>query len=177
VNQKRRRSAAIIGTGAVVLLAMLVIAPKFLRSRISDGGPVGARNVRMLNLAQGIYSSTYPSQGYASNLAALGPNRPDAANQDCQPSAARACLIDAQIGCATGVGTEWCTKGPYHYSIQSTSSKPPYSDYWITAAALQAGPDKKIYCSASDGILRSSESVALARPYTLAECLALPIDR
>ncbi len=168
--------AAVIGAVVVLLLAAAIILPRIFRARMSHPGPIGARNVRMLNTAQVMYSSTYPEQGFAPNLAVLGPDRPDATNTDCQPSPTHACLIDAKIGCSKGTSSAWCADNLYRYNVQSSSSTPPYKDYWITATPLQPGPEKKNYCATPDAVLRSEQGAPLSRPYTLDECKRLQID-
>jgi hypothetical protein len=170
--------AIIIGLAAVILATVLILG--FHRSPVAGGrfhgGQPGAQVVRTLNTAEITYATTYPEQGYAPDLATLGPGRPEATNTGCQgPTTAHACLIDARVGCNAG-STAWCVSGPYRYSIQSSSSKPPYRDYWITATPIEARPEHKNYCSASDLVVRSEQSLPLSRPYTLAECLALKAE-
>jgi hypothetical protein len=175
VRSRLRSAAIVIGSVAIILLAAAIIVPNVFRSRITDGGPVGARTVRMLATAQVSYSSTYPDQGYAPNLAALGPDRPDL-TIDCRPTPAHGCLIDSKIGCSSGKGLGWCADRVYRYNMQSSYSAPPYENYWVTATPLKADPENKNYCSTSEAVVRSETGPPLSRPYTLEECEKLQID-
>jgi hypothetical protein len=177
VSRRLQLIAAVIGAVTVLLLVAAIVLPRIFHGQMSHEGPIGAKNVRMLNTAQSIYSSTYPEQGFAPDLAVLGPGRADAENTDCQPSPVHACLINAKIGCSGGTGGAWCPDNLYRYNVQSSSSNPPYGDYWITATPLESGREKKNYCATSDdAVLRSKEGAPLSRPYTLDECRRLQID-
>jgi hypothetical protein len=163
----------LIGAGVtiVVLLALAIVIPNLLRSRMHSPAP-GASMVRTINTSQVTYSTTYPDQGFASNLAVLGPDVPD--YSQCHASPTRACLLDQKVGCAAGIGTAWCVYGAYRFSVQSSSTEPPYKDYWITATPVHANPELKNYCSLSDAVVRWEQAAPLSRPYSLEECQALP---
>jgi len=173
MGRRLRLVAIVIGSLEVLLLAA-VVAPNFFRARMTDGQAPGARTVRTLATSQITYSSTYPDQGYAPNLATLGPDRLDFEN--CHPTPTHACLIDPKVGCGNGTGLEWCADNVYRYNIQSSSLAPPYKDYWITATPLEAGPKRKNFCMTSDAVLRSELGPQRSRPYTLSECEKLQID-
>src|SRR6266567_9282250 len=167
----------LIGAGVtiVVLLALGIVIPNLFRSRmIGDHGMPGASMVRTINTTQVTYSTYYPDQGFAPNLAVLGPDVPD--YSQCNATQTRACLLDQKVGCSSGVGTAWCEdgRGLYRYNLQSSSTKPPYRDYWITATPVHANPGLKNYCSLSDAVVRWERAAPLSRPYTLEECQALP---
>jgi type IV pilus assembly protein PilA len=176
MRRRFRLMAIVIGALVMLVLAAAIVLPTLFRARMSDGGPPGARHVRTLATSEITYSSTYPEQGYAPNLAVLGPDRPDAERIGCRPSTAHACLIDPNLGCSNGTGLAWCADRVYRYNIQSSSLAPPYKDYWITATPLEAAPERKNYCMTSDAVLRSESGPPLSRPYTLAECEKLQID-
>jgi hypothetical protein len=130
----------------------------------------------MLNTAQVTYSSTYPDQEYAPDLATLGPGFPASSIDNCHATPAPACLVDSKIGCSNGTALGWCADGVYRYNLQTSSPAPPYKNYWITATPLKADPENKNYCSASDAVLRSESGPPRSLPYTLEECLALSVD-
>ena len=165
-----------IGLFVILLLAAAIVAPNLCRARMTDGQAPGARGLRMLATVEITYADIYPDQGYAPNLTTLGPDRPDATNDKCHPTSAHACLIDPKLGCSNGTGLQWCADRVYRYNIQSSSSGPPYQDYWTTATPLEAVLERKNYCMTSDAVLRSELAPQLSRPYTLAECQKLPID-
>jgi hypothetical protein len=162
-----------VAVAITVLLALAIVIPNLQRSRMSGPPTPGASTVRTLNTSQVTYSTTYSDQGYASNLAVLGPDIPD--YSQCHPKQTHACLIDPRVACPSGIGNAWCANGLYRYNIQSSSTEPPYEDYWTTATPVRANPklNEKNFCSGPDAVVRSEDGPPLSRPYTLTECLAL----
>jgi len=165
-----------VAMAIVVLLAVAIVIPNPFRPRMSGGHKQGPDTVRTINTAQVAYSTNYPDQGYAPNLAALGPDGPDYAQ--CHPTRTHACQLDEKVACPSGTGTAWCVKGAYRYNLQSSSTEPPYKDYWITATPVHANPELNNYCSLPDAVVRWERAAPLSRPYSLEECQALaPISR
>jgi len=171
---ERKRIFIGVALAMAVLLALAIVIPNLQRSRMSGPPTPGASTVRTLNTSEITYATTYPLQGYAPNLAVLGPDAAD--YSQCRPTQTRACLVDPKLACPSGIGTAWCRDGLYRYNIQSSSTEPPYKDYWITATPVQANPKFRNYCSLSDAVMRSEQGVPLSRPYTLEECQALSYD-
>ena len=171
---KRKKIFIGIAVTMAVLLSLAIVIPNLQRSRMSGPPTPGASTVRTLITSQIVYSTTYPDQGYAPSLAVLGPDIPDFSQ--CHPTKTHACLVDLKIACPSGIGTAWCAKGLYRYNIQSSSTEPPYKDYWITATPVQTNPKFRNYCSLSDAAVRSEQGAPLSRPYTLEECQALSYD-
>jgi type IV pilus assembly protein PilA len=174
MTERKKIFIGIAVTMAVLLLLAIVI-PNLQRSRMSGPSTPGVSILRTLNLSQIVYSTTYPDQGYASNLAVLGSEVPDFT--PCHPTQTHACLMDAKTACPSGIGTAWCVNGLYRYNIQSSSTEPPYRNYWITATPVQANPKFRNYCSLSDAVIRSEQGTPLDRPYTLEECHSLAADK
>jgi hypothetical protein len=171
---ERKKTLIGVMVAIVALLALAIAIPNLQRSRMGDPPTPGASTIRMLNTSQIVYSTTHPDQGYAPDLAVLGPDIPDSSH--CHPTKTHACLIDPKIACPSGIGTAWCVNGLYRYNIQSGSNEPPYKDYWITATPVQAGSKFRNYCSLSDAVIRSEQGAPLVRPYTLEECRSLSVD-
>jgi len=160
-----------VAVATVAVLPVVLPMPNSLRSQIPPGhGAQPSGTIRSLITTEVTYLVTYPKMGYAPNLATLGPDVADGAQ--CRPSPEHACLFD--FGCPTGVGTAWCVKGEYLYNIQTSSSEPPYKDYWITATPVRGNPELMNYCSLSDAVLRYEKAAPLSRPYTIEECESLP---
>lgn len=158
----------------VVLIVLGVLIPNLHRSRMTADPPLGGAgewNVLTINTAEVTYATFYEKIGYAPNLAVLGPAP---TTRDC--GAEHACLLDNVVACPGGIGRGWCVKSGYRYNIQSSSSEPPYKDYWVTATPIQADPKLKNYCSTEDAVIRIEPGASLKRPYTRDECLAVPPD-
>lgn len=155
--------------GLVIVLCGIGIAlPHFFRAKMSGPATPGASTIRTINTAEVTYATNYEKIGYAPNLIVLGPVN----TSDCGPE--HACLLDNVVSCPEGIGQGWCVKTGYRYNIQTSSSEPPYKDYWVTATPIEADPSLKNYCSAEDAVIRIESAAPLKRPYTRAECLALP---
>jgi hypothetical protein len=175
MSQRKKLFAG--AAAAVAMLFVLAVAiPNWQRSRMT-GCPAtpaaaGAMNVRSIITSQITYATMYPRQGYARNLAVMGSDGPDYAQ--CHPRPDRACLLDQKVGCPSGTGTAWCVAGSYRFNVQSSSSEPPYKDYWITATPVRADPELKNLCSGPDAVVRHEGGSPLSQPYsTLEECLAM----
>ncbi|HZS26735.1 MAG TPA: hypothetical protein VFB76_05865 [Candidatus Angelobacter sp.] len=99
-----------------------------------------ASNLRTINTAEVTYATNYEKIGFAPNLPVLGPAP---TTRDCGPE--HACLLDNVVACPDGIGQGWCVKSGYRYNVQSSSTEPPYKDYWITATPIKADPKLKNY--------------------------------
>jgi hypothetical protein len=160
----------------VVSLALAVLIPNLLRSRMTADPATPAAAARMtvnsINLAEITYATNYEKIGYAPTLAVLGP----AGAGECSPE--HACLLDAKLACSEGSGQGWCAYDGYRFNIQTSSSEPPYKEYWVTATPMQVSPKLRNYCSTSidDAAIHMESAAPLRCPYTREECLALPTD-
>jgi competence protein ComGC len=164
--------------GYISLLAIpLILAiaiPNLLHARVSANEAAAASTVRMLNTTQITYSTTYPEQGYARDLATLGGN--------CSSGTAEhACLLDSQLGQANCTSGVWCQKGSYRYTISSNcapahfggeqqSTENACSEYVIAATPVNSNAGRRNYCSVSDAVIRSRTGFPRATPPTAEEC-------
>lgn len=163
-----------ISLGIVVVLALAIVILNLHRSRMTADpapGQEGVWNVLTINTAEITYAINYEKIGYAPNLVVLGPAP---TTRDCGPE--HACLLDNVVACPEGIGQGWCVKSGYRYNIQTSSTEPPYKDYWVTATPIQANPKLKNYCSTEDAVVRIESGAPRNRPYTRDECLAVPPD-
>jgi hypothetical protein len=157
----------------VVLLALVILVPNILRSRMTGDPPPGGAggwNVRSINTAEITYAMNFEKVGYAPDLAVLGP----AGTRECSPE--HACLLDFKLACPEGIGNGWCVKDGYRFNIQSSSKQPPYKDYWVTATPIEANPKLKNYCSTEDAVIHRESAAPLKQPYRREECLAVSPD-
>jgi type II secretory pathway pseudopilin PulG len=167
--------------GYISLLSIPIIAaiaiPNLLRARISANESGAINTVRVLNTSQITYSTTYPDQGYARDLATLGGNCASGSGG----TAEHACLLDSQLGQANCTSGVWCQKGQYKFTINSNCAPPRFgeqqqgtenacTEYVIAATPINSNAGRRSYCSVSDAVTRSRSGFPLATPPTAEEC-------
>lgn len=159
---------------SIPILAAIVI-PNLLHARISANEGAAASTVRTINTTQITYSTTYPEQGYARDLATLGGNCSGGG------TAEHACLLDSQLGQASCTAGAWCQKGPYKFTISSNCAPPNFgtqqqgtenacAEYVIAATPINSRTGRRSYCSVSDAVIRSRSGGPLGLPPTAEEC-------
>ena len=160
---------------STILIIAAIAIPNLMRARISANESAAASTVRMLNTSQVTYSTTYPEQGYARDLATLGGNCTSGG------TAEHACLLDGQLGQANCTSGIWCQKGAYRYTITSNCAPPQFgtqqqgtdnacTEYVIAATPVNSNMGRRNYCAVSDAVIRSSFGLPLAMPPTAEEC-------
>lgn len=156
-----------------IILAIAI--PNLLRARISANEAAAASTVRTINTSQITYSTTYPEQGYARDLATLGGNCSSGG------TAEHACLLDSQLGQANCTAGVWCQKNAYNFTISSNCAPARFGDqqqgtdnacseYVITATPVNSNMGRRSFCSVSDAVIRSRSEFPLATPPTAEEC-------
>ena len=96
---------------AIILIIAAIAIPNLLRSRSAANEASAVRSLRTVDTAEVTYASTYPSAGYATNLAALGPGS-NAGNTSA--TSTNAVLLDSVVGCSTATTSgSSCTKSGY----------------------------------------------------------------
>jgi len=78
---------------AIILIIAAIAIPNLLRARMAANESSAVATIRSINSAEVTYNSTYPSVGFAGQLADLG----GPLGAACVPSSATACLIDAVV--------------------------------------------------------------------------------
>jgi type II secretory pathway pseudopilin PulG len=160
---------------AIPILAAIVI-PNLLHARISANESAAASTMRTINTAEITYSTTYPEQGYARDLATLGGSCSSSGG-----NAEHACLVDSQLGqesCTSGV---WCQKGAYKFTVSSNCTPARFgeqpqgtenacTEYVIAATPINSNAGRRSYCSVSDAVVRYRTGFPLATPPTAEEC-------
>jgi type IV pilus assembly protein PilA len=158
-----------------ILIVAAIAIPNLLRARISANESAAASTVRTINISQVTYSTTYPEQGYARDLATLG------GNCSAGGTAEHACLLDSQLGKANCTSGVWCQKDAYKYTISSNCAPPRFGEqqqgtenacgeYVIVATPINSNAGRRSYCSVSDAVIRSRSGFPLAVPPTAEEC-------
>lgn len=158
----------------IPIIAAIVI-PNVFRARISANESAARATVRAINTSQITYSTTYPEQGYARDLATLGGNCTSGG------TAQHACLLDSQLGQANCTSGVWCQKGAYKYTVSSNCAAAHFggeqqgtenacSEYVIAGTPINSNAGRRSYCSVSDAVIRSRLGGPLTTPPTAEEC-------
>jgi type IV pilus assembly protein PilA len=150
---------------AIILIIAAIAIPSLLRSRMAANDSSAASTVRTINTAEVSYLTAYPTQGYAQNLANLGPGNTSCTAVDA--TSAHACLVDVLIGCAAGGP---CPKSGYNYFLTGTAppANTPAQDYVVSAGAITVGTTGNAdFCSMPDGVIRRWKGAAGTQPPTI----------
>jgi hypothetical protein len=163
-----------VSTVFTVLIIAAIVIPNLLRARTSANESAAASTVRTINTTQVTYSTTYPEQGYARDLATLGGNCSSGGNAE------HACLLDGQVGQANCTSGVWCQKDAYKYTISSNCAPPHFGEqqgtenacgeYVIVATPINSNAGRRSYCSVSDAVIRSRSGFPVAAAPTAEEC-------
>lgn len=145
---------------AIILVIAAIAIPNLLKSRQRANEAAAASTLRTLHTSEATYLVTFGTQfGYADSLNKLGP----AATCD----ASHACLIDANLGCATAP----CSHNGYKYYLISSFGSAPFGDY-VSSATPEGWnvSGTKNFCGSEDGMVRfqvgATSSLAAAVPHS-----------
>jgi type IV pilus assembly protein PilA len=152
---------------AIILIIAAIAIPNLLRARIAANESSAVSSVRTMNTAQVTYQSTYPTVGYASTLAYLGP----VASSGCTtPASTNACLVDWIVAQASVAGS---AKSGYWFADSPGTAingiVPGYTLSGIPASVNQTGV--RGFCSNEDAVIRFT-AVGSSQVTTEATCAA-----
>ena len=135
---------------AIILIIAAIAIPNLLRSRIAANEASAVNSVRTINTAQATFQATFPTVGFASTLAGLGPS----ASTGCTtPASTNACLLDWLVAQATVVGTP--KRGYYFKETTGASTGGILIGYTVDglpASVNQTGV--RGFCSNEDWVIR-----------------------
>jgi type II secretory pathway pseudopilin PulG len=161
-----------------ILIIAAIAIPNLIKARTSANEAAAASTVRTLNTAQITYSTTYPEQGYARDLATLGGNCASGS----AGTAEHACYLDSQLGRADCTSGVWCQKGQYKFTISSNCAPARFgeqqqgaenaacTEYVIAATPTNSNAGHRSFCSVSDAVVRSHSGFPVATVPTVEEC-------
>jgi type IV pilus assembly protein PilA len=156
---------------AVILVIAAIAIPSLLQARISANEASAVGSLNAIKTAEFTYFNTYPTVGYAVQLADLGGAYP------CTPGPLSACLVDDMVATA-GPGSPG--KAGYVFRAVGAASGAPINSTFVTGAAPMTvnKTGNRDFCSTSDGILRSQMSTPGNQPVnTVAACLGFPVSQ
>jgi len=137
---------------AIILIIAAIAIPNLLRARIAANESSAVSSIRTINTAEISYQSTYPTAGYASTMAQLGPT----GNGVCaKPVQATACLIDYAVSNATAAAS---AKSGYYFALGVGGSGDTNSYEVAGSAAVFNQTGVRNFCSIEDGVVRYDNS-------------------
>jgi prepilin-type N-terminal cleavage/methylation domain-containing protein len=144
---------------AIILIIAAIAIPNLLRARIAANESSAAASTRTIGTAQLSYQTSYPAQGYAATIGALGP-----ADAGCTAGASstNACIIDYVLSKGTKSGYTFASLG---------SSALPNTMFFTQAHPQSASTGVKGFCGTDDNVVRYVTPDAAMADRTA--CLAL----
>jgi type IV pilus assembly protein PilA len=154
----------------IVLAIILVIAgiavPSLIHVKINANETSTVASIKAIQTAQTSYQATYPAQGYASSLAALG------GSDSCTPSPANACLIDEILTSGTKAG--------YNFAVAGGNSVSGGNTTFVAGAAPQAYNRTGVrrFCATEKSVIRwDANTEGSTTPPTAEECARFQVMR
>jgi type IV pilus assembly protein PilA len=137
---------------AIILVIAAIAIPNLLRSKMSANEASAVGSLHAIGNAENLYLETYPTVGFASQLAALGGPSP------CTPSSTTACIVDNFL-----VNAIPGTTGKSGYVFLATGSAvggTTYNNEFVIGAAPMSAQHtgSRDFCTMSDGALHSQSA-------------------
>src|ERR1700730_18613719 len=145
---------------AIILIIAAIAIPNLIRARISANESSAAASVRTVVTANIEYLTSYPAEGYAPNLASLGPGGTTCPTGG--PSSTNACIVDSVI-----------TSGTKHgYSLASEpNGSVPYQGFVVSATPTTPGSSgARGFCAEEDGVVRSENPAVSGNETSSTNC-------
>ena len=127
---------------AIILIIAAIAIPNLLRSRMAANESSAVGSLRTVNTAEVTYATSYPTEGFAANLGALGGAAP------CGPATvAAACLIDEVLSVTAA-------KSGYTFTAPGTGAIPRVG-YSATAVPTIVGSSgQRAFFTDQSGVIR-----------------------
>ena len=155
---------------AVILVIAAIAIPSLLQARMSANEASAVGSLNAIKSAEFTYFNTYPTVGYASQLADLGGTKP------CVAAPSTACLIDDVL--ATAIPGSVGKSGFVFSAIGSASGSTINSTFVSGGSPITVNKTgNREFCSTSDGVLRSQMSAGGVPVTTVAACQAFPVSQ
>jgi len=148
---------------AIVLIIAAIAIPNLLRARMAANESSAVASVRTINTAEITYNSTYPTVGFAANLAVLGGVAP------CTPSSTTACLIDSVLSAGK--------KSGYNFTEAPGTVATPQTTYYTTAVPVTLNQTGiRSFCAFEDAVVRVQPTGAAVASEAACQAL-LPLNQ
>jgi len=125
---------------AIILIIAAIAIPNLMRARMAANESSAVMSIKTINTAEITYNSTYPTVGFAPNLAALGGASP------CIPSSTTACIVPNDL--ASG------SKAGYNFTATGTGGPPATAYYTAGVPVTLNQTGTRSFCSFEDAVIR-----------------------
>ncbi|MGA9355616.1 MAG: hypothetical protein WBV46_18145 [Terriglobales bacterium] len=151
---------------SAILIAAAIAMPNLIRARGAANESAAIGTLRVVNAAQIAYSAKYLQNGYARDLATLGPDPQESGLK----TRNHAGLIDSDLGKPSCTAGAWCEKSGYRFSVTGVCQMRSCNEFVAVATPVSFNSSARNFCSTSDVVIRFQMGPALASPISAAEC-------
>jgi type IV pilus assembly protein PilA len=145
---------------AIILIIAAIAIPNLLRARIAANEASAVSSLRTINTAEVTYSTTFPTIGYAVDLATLGPAAGDT-GCSAGPAATNACMVDLNLGSAAAT-----PKSGYNLNAANDGNTPSLAYTAGASPNIWNQTGNRDFCSIQDAVLRFKQGATGDTPET-----------
>jgi hypothetical protein len=158
-----------ISIALVPLIFSAALIPNLRRSRTVANESSATSTLRTINTSQITYMTTFPSAGYARDLATLGPGPTGTCSGE--GTQEHACLLDNVVGNSNCTQGNWCVKYGYQFSMAASNCEgQPCADYVVVAKPVISGTtETKTFCTTNDAVIHWRRGRIVSTP-TVEQC-------
>lgn len=164
-NAIREASVSNAADAGTMMIVAAIAIPNLMRARMAANESSAAATMRVINTAEVSYSASYPQQGYARDLASLGPDP-----RGPKLSSQHAGLIDQHIGGPTCSGNTPCVKDGYEFTVHAVCGFSKCMNYVALAKPVSPSTGMRSFCSTSDAIVRVDPGPPMASSLSVMQC-------
>lgn len=151
-----------------ILVGAAIAIPNLLMSRTAANEASAVGSVRSVVTAETVYFNTYPGNGFARDLATLGPGPSGSAKR----TAEHAGIVDASLAPPTCREGAWCEKDGFRFKLTTECKDKPCKDFLVVATPVENHTGARSFCATSDRVLRWKSAPTAVLPTKAEECRA-----